>query len=110
MWLVLRVVGAVITVPIAEELAFRGYLLRRIHAADFESVSFQKVSLTALAVSSVAFGLMHGNRWIAGSPAGLAYALVLRRRGRIGEAVAAHAVTNALLAVWVIARGEWGLW
>jgi exosortase E/protease (VPEID-CTERM system) len=110
MWLVLRVVGAVIAVPIAEELAFRGYLLRRIHAADFESVSFQKVSLTALAVSSVAFGSMHGNRWIAGSVAGLAYALVLRRRGRIGEAVAAHAVTNALLAVWVIARGEWGLW
>jgi hypothetical protein len=35
---------------------------------------------------------------------------VLRRRGRIGEAVAAHAVTNALLAVWVIARGQWGLW
>jgi exosortase E/protease (VPEID-CTERM system) len=109
-WLVLRVAGAAITVPIAEELAFRGYLLRRIDGADFESVSFQKVSLRALAVSSLAFGLMHGNRWIAGSLAGLAYALVLRRRGRIGEAVAAHAVTNALLAVWVIARGQWGLW
>jgi CAAX prenyl protease-like protein len=59
-WLVLRVAGAAITVPIAEELAFRGYLLRRIDGADFESVSFQKVSLRALAVSSLAFGLMHG--------------------------------------------------
>jgi exosortase E/protease (VPEID-CTERM system) len=109
-WLVFRAAGAAITVPIAEELAFRGYLLRRIDGADFESVSFQEASLPALAVSSVAFGAMHGSRWIAGSLAGLAYALVLRRRGRIGEAVAAHAVTNALLAVWVIARGEWGLW
>ena len=109
-WLALRVVGAAITVPIAEELAFRGYLLRRIDAADFENVSFGKVSQMALAVSSVAFGLMHGNRWIAGSLAGLAYGLVVRRGGRIGEAVAAHAVTNALLAVWVIARGAWGLW
>jgi len=109
-WLLLRVAGAAITVPIAEELAFRGYLLRRIDAANFETVSFAKLSPIALAVSSVAFGLMHGSRWIAGSLAGLAYALVLRRRGRIGEAVAAHAVTNALLAVWVIARGEWGLW
>jgi exosortase E/protease (VPEID-CTERM system) len=109
-WLVLRVAGAAITVPIAEELAFRGYLLRRIDGADFESVSFGKLSPIALAVSSLAFGLLHGSRWIAGSLAGLAYALVLRRRGRIGEAVAAHAVTNALLAVWVIARGEWGLW
>jgi exosortase E/protease (VPEID-CTERM system) len=109
-WLVLRVAGAAITVPIAEELAFRGYLLRRIDAADFESVSFAKLSPIALAVSSLAFGSMHGSRWLAGSLAGLAYALVLRRRGRIGEAVAAHAVTNALLAVWVMARGEWGLW
>jgi exosortase E/protease (VPEID-CTERM system) len=109
-WLVLRVAGAAITVPIAEELAFRGYLLRRIDAADFESVSFARLSPIALAVSSVAFGLMHGSRWIAGSLAGLAYASVLRRRGRIGEAVAAHAVTNALLAVWVIARGQWSLW
>jgi exosortase E/protease (VPEID-CTERM system) len=109
-WLVLRVAGAAITVPIAEELAFRGYLLRRIDGADFESVSFGKLSPIALAVSSLVFGSMHGSRWIAGSLAGLTYALVLRRRGRIGEAVAAHAVTNALLAVWVIARGEWGLW
>ncbi|MGA2431760.1 MAG: CAAX prenyl protease-related protein, partial [Candidatus Acidiferrum sp.] len=89
---------------------FRGYLLRRIDGADFESVSFAKLSPIALAVSSLAFGSMHGSRWLAGSLAGLAYALVLRRRGRIGEAVAAHAVTNALLAVWVMARGEWGLW
>ena len=109
-WLVLRVAGAVVTVPIAEELAFRGYLLRRVDSAAFENVSFRAVSLPALAISSAAFGIMHGSRWMAGSVAGLAYALAARRRARIGEAVAAHAVTNALLAFWVIARGEWGLW
>jgi CAAX prenyl protease-like protein len=109
-WLVLRTVGAVITVPIAEELAFRGYLLRRLVSADFERVSFGGVTWLALAVSSLAFGAMHGARWFAGAVAGLLYALVLRKRGRIGEAVAAHALTNALLAIWVISRGEWRLW
>jgi len=109
-WLWLRTLGAVAAVPIAEELAFRGFLLRRLVSADFESVAFRNTSLVAVLGSSVAFGLMHGPRWFAGSLAGLAYALVARRRGRIGEAIAAHAVTNALLAAWVITRGEWRLW
>ena len=109
-WLSLRTLGAVITVPIAEELAFRGFLLRRLVSADFERTDLRNTSLFALLGSSVAFGLMHGARWFAGSLAGLVYALVLRRRGRIGEAIAAHATTNALLAAWVITRGDWRLW
>jgi CAAX prenyl protease-like protein len=100
----------VVTVPLAEELAFRGYLLRRVDSADFERVDFRSTSVLALAVSSVAFGTMHGARWFAGALAGVAYALAVRRRGRIGESVAAHAFTNALLAAWVITRGEWRLW
>jgi len=109
-WLALRTLGAVVTVPIAEELAFRGFLLRRLMSADFERIDFRNTSLFALLGSSVAFGLMHGARWFAGALAGLVYALVLRRRGRIGEAMAAHATTNALLAIWVITRGDWRLW
>jgi exosortase E/protease (VPEID-CTERM system) len=109
-WLVLRTLGAVVSVPLAEELAFRGYLLRRLVSADFERVDFRGVSLVALLVSSLAFGMMHGARWLAGALAGLAYALVVRRQARIGESVAAHACTNALLAAWVISRGEWRLW
>jgi len=110
LWVLLRTLGAVVTVPIAEELAFRGYMLRRLAAADFARVDFRATSPVALLVSSVAFGTMHGARWMAGSLAGLAYALVVRRQGRFGESVAAHAFTNALLAGWVISRGEWRLW
>ena len=109
-WLALRTLGAVAAVPIAEELAFRGFLLRRLTAADFDRVDVRNSSFMALLGSSMAFGLMHGARWFAGSLAGLVYALVARRRGRIGEAIAAHAVTNALLAAWVMARGDWRLW
>jgi hypothetical protein len=35
---------------------------------------------------------------------------LLRHRGRMGDAVVAHAVSNLLLAVWVLTRGDWGLW
>lgn len=109
-WLVFRTLAAVVTVPIAEELAFRGFLLRRMISADFEKVGLQRWSFLAVVGSSVAFGLLHGDRWIAGTVAGLFYALAQKWRGRIGDAVVAHGVTNALIAVWVLWGGHWSLW
>jgi exosortase E/protease (VPEID-CTERM system) len=109
-WLVFRTAAAVITVPIAEELAFRGFLIRRISSADFESLSPRHYTYVAVLVSSVAFGLLHGDRWLAGTLAGLIFAVTYLRRGRIGDAVVAHATANALLAVWVLAGSKWYLW
>jgi exosortase E/protease (VPEID-CTERM system) len=109
-WLLFRVLGAVITVPVVEELAFRGFLLRRLVSRDFESVSFQRFTWVALIVSSLAFGLMHGDRWIAGSLAGAVYAAVMIRRGHLGSAILAHATTNAMLAAWVLLAGRWQYW
>jgi len=37
-WLGFRVLGAVLTVPVAEELAFRGYVIHKLVAQDFETV------------------------------------------------------------------------
>jgi exosortase E/protease (VPEID-CTERM system) len=109
-WIVTRAVAAIVTVPMAEELAFRGYLPRRLMAADFESIRFRGMTPLPILASSVVFGLLHGSQWIAGTVAGVAYALVLRHRGRMGDAVVAHAATNALLAAWVVTRGDWHLW
>jgi exosortase E/protease (VPEID-CTERM system) len=109
-WLAFRIFGAVLTVPIAEELAFRGFLLRRLISADFESVAWRTFSWVPFLISSIAFGVLHGERWLAGIIAGMIYAYAMTRRGRIGEAVAAHAVTNVLLAVYVLLTGNWQLW
>jgi hypothetical protein len=32
------------------------------------------------------------------------------RRGELSDAVAAHAITNALIAAYVLATGAWTLW
>ena len=109
-WLLCRTLAAVTTVPIAEELAFRGFLLRRLISPDFDLVDFRRFTYTAVVISSAAFGVLHGGRWIAGTVAGASYAVAMLRRGRIGEAVVAHATTNALLAAWVLVRGDWYLW
>jgi exosortase E/protease (VPEID-CTERM system) len=109
-WLTFRVMAAVVTVPIAEELAFRGFLLRRFISSDFEAVSFRQFSWVALLSSSLIFGALHGSRWIVGSLAGALYALAVLRRGRFGNAIVAHATTNALLALDVLAFHHWDLW
>jgi exosortase E/protease (VPEID-CTERM system) len=109
-WIGSRVLAATLTVPIAEELAYRGYLLRRLTNADFRAVRFETVRWPALAICGVAFGIMHGTMWLPAMIAGLAYGAVTIRTGRIGEAVVAHATTNALLAAAVLLFGQWQLW
>jgi CAAX prenyl protease-like protein len=99
-WLAFRILAAVVTVPIAEELAYRGFLYRRLLSGSW----------IGLAVSSLVFGIPHGSRWIAAALAGACYALALRRKGSIGNAVAAHAVTNALIAADVVLYPNWNLW
>lgn len=110
LWIGSRLAGSVVTVPIAEELAYRGYLLRRISDSDFEEVPFQSVRWPALCATAVIFGLAHGALWLPGILAGLAYGWVVMRRGRLGEAVTAHATTNGLVAAAVLGWQQWQLW
>lgn len=109
-WISCRAAAAIITVPLAEELAYRGYLMRRIVQADFEGVALTDVSFAAIAISAVVFGITHGSFWLPGIIAGLVYALVAVKTGKIGESVVAHATTNSLVAVQVLLFGQWQLW
>ena len=109
-WIACRVAAAIITVPIAEELAYRGYLMRRIVSREFDALPLPDVTGLALVTSALAFGIMHGGLWLAGIAAGLAYGLVAIKTGKIGESFAAHATTNALIAIQVLLFGQWQLW
>jgi exosortase E/protease (VPEID-CTERM system) len=109
-WIACRILAAVFTVPIAEELAYRGYLLRRLIGPHFESIPLSAARWPALAVSSAAFGIMHGALWLPGMIAGFAYGALAVGTNRLGESIAAHGTTNALLAVYVLAFDQWQLW
>ncbi len=108
-WVFFRVVGSVIMVPLAEELAFRGYLTRRLISSDFRAVPPGRLTWFSFLVSSLLFGVLHG-RWFAGTLAGMAYAWAYHRRGELTDAVVAHGVTNGLIAIAVLATGAWSLW
>jgi exosortase E/protease (VPEID-CTERM system) len=109
-WITARVLAATLTVPIAEELAYRGYLLRRLVNRDFQSVKFATIRWPALAVCAAAFGVMHGAMWFPAMITGLVYGALAIKTGRISDAVIAHATTNALLAAAVLLFDQWQLW
>src|SRR6185369_6720271 len=101
-WLLVRALGFSTVVPLAEELAFCGYLLRVLQNRRFERVSFRSGPWWAVAISSLVFGALH-ERWLAATVAGLVYALIQIRGGRLRDAVLAHATTNATLAAFALA-------
>lgn len=107
-WLALRLLGSVVLVPIAEELAFRGFFARWLISTRFETVSFGQFQLLAFAGSSIAFGLMH-QRWLTACLAGAVYALLMYRTKRLSDPIAAHAVSNLAIVAWAVAARQWSL-
>ena len=101
----LRVLGAVLIVPIMEELFWRSFLMRWIDNPRFLELAPQSASWKAIIVSSVLFAAEH-HLWLAGMLAGLAFALLYRRTGSLWLVIAAHAVTNAALELWVWRTGS----
>ena len=107
-WVVLRAFGSIILVPMAEELAFRGYLHRALIARRVETVAQGQFTWLAFTVSTVLFGLIH-QRWLAAMLAGAAYAILMYRTGRLADPIAAHMASNAAIVFWAVAAGQWSL-
>ena len=104
-----RWVGAALLVPVMEELFWRSFLMRWIENATFEAVDPRRVGVKAIVLSTFVFMLAH-TLWLAAIIAGLAYAWLYRRTGKLWVAVIAHAVTNGVLGVWVVRTGNWAFW
>jgi uncharacterized protein len=107
--IITRWVGAALLVPVMEELFWRSYLMRWLQAPAFEGVQPMHVGLKAVVLSTFVFMLAH-TLWLAAIVAGLAYAWVYIRTGKLWVAVIAHAVTNGVLGIWVVMTGNWQFW
>lgn len=105
----MRWVGAALVVPLMEELFWRSFLMRWIASPQFQSVDPQRAGLRAIVLSTFVFMLAH-TLWLAAIIAGLAYAWLYVRTGKLWTAVIAHAVTNGVLGVWVVVNGRWEFW
>ncbi|MHA4870304.1 CAAX prenyl protease-related protein [Duganella sp. PWIR1] len=106
---VTRWCGAALVVPVMEELFWRSFLMRWLTAVDFLSVRPAQVKKWAIVVTVLLFGFEH-TLWLAGIVAGLVYSLLYVRSGSLWSPVLAHATTNGLLGIWVVATGQWSYW
>jgi CAAX prenyl protease-like protein len=106
---VARIAGAALVVPVMEELFWRSFIARWIDQSTFMSVDPARLSMRAVAISSLAFGFEH-TLWFAGIVAGLAYCWLYRSTGNLWAPIIAHAVTNAALGIWVVHTRSWQFW
>jgi exosortase E/protease (VPEID-CTERM system) len=109
LWIAFRLAGGVVIVPVVEELAFRGFLQRRLVQVEFEALPYRRTTLFAVVISALAFGGLH-SAWVLGTLAGAAYSLLTMHRGRLSDAIAAHAITNLGIAIAALGFGRWDLW
>ena len=109
-FLATRIFGSVVLVPILEELFWRGWLMRWLIRPDFQAVRLGTYTPYSFWMTAVLFAAEHGSYWDVGLLAGIVYNWWMVRTGNLGDCIVAHAVTNALLAVYVLYSGRWQYW
>jgi CAAX prenyl protease-like protein len=108
-FIAVRTVGSTLVVPPLEEVFYRSFVYRYLVRPDFLSVPLRQLSWRALAITAVVFGIGHFE-WLPGILCALAYQGLVLYKNRLGDAITAHAVTNLLLALWVVTRGQYQFW
>jgi len=110
-WLMIavRMTGAVIIVPIMEELFWRSFLLRYLINSDFTTVKIGRLSLFSFIAVTVLFGLEH-HYIFAGMMAGVIFNYIYYATRSIAHCILSHAVANLGLACYVLATGYWRFW
>jgi exosortase E/protease (VPEID-CTERM system) len=105
-WCLFRIIGFWIIAPILEELVFRGYLIARLSRQPLLNVNKLQFSVVALIISSVLFGFIH-NDIIAGTMAGIVFAVIRYRHNSLVEPIISHVSANVFVALWATATGQW---
>jgi len=109
-YIAVHLAGMTLIVPPAEEVFYRSLVYRMLVKSDFRSMPLGRFHALSFVVTSVIFGLMHPQWWLAGIVCGLAYQWLVVSKNRLGDAMTAHAVTNLLLGIWIVWRGAWRFW
>jgi len=104
-----RLASLIVVVPLMEELFWRSFLMRWITDHNFSRVDPRHVSLFAFAATAVLFAVEH-HLWLAGLVAGITFNLLYMWTRNLHAPVAAHAVANACLGIFILAYSRWDLW
>ncbi len=109
-FLAIRVLSSVALVPVLEELFWRGWLMRWLIRNDFETVPLGTYQAGAFWIPALLFAAEHGPYWEVGLIAGIVYNWWIIRTKNQADCILAHAVTNGVLAIYVLAAAQWQYW
>jgi uncharacterized protein len=108
-FLAIRFAGLALVVPVIEEFFLRGFLMRFFVAPDWWTVPFGTVNRLAVVAGTVFPVLMHPGEALAAAVWFSAVTWLMLRTRNLWDCIAAHAVTNLLLGIYVVASGNWWL-
>ncbi|PHS12108.1 MAG: exosortase E/protease, VPEID-CTERM system [Blastopirellula sp.] len=94
--------------PLVEELAFRKYLIDRLQITMQGSMGRYSTAASFI-VSTALFGAMHGSLFIPALVVGVLFGAAYLLRKSVWDAIIAHAVCNASIAVYVLITRHWWL-
>jgi CAAX prenyl protease-like protein len=108
-FIIVRIAGSSLVVPPLEEVFYRSFLYRYFIANDFLSVPLSRFKARAFIATALFFGFSH-NEWLPGVLCACVFQGLVCWKGRLGDAITAHAITNLLLGLWVVWRPAWNFW
>jgi hypothetical protein len=106
-----RFARLVVIVPLVEELFWRGFLMRYVIREDFTQVPVGTFQWKSFVLVAVFFMFVHSVAdWPAALLCGVIYNLVAVRTGSLAACIAAHALTNLGLGIYIMSTRQWGFW
>jgi len=109
-FLAIRFVGLALVVPVIEEFFLRGFVMRFVQGDQWWEVPFGQVTPLAVVVGTAVPMLMHPGELLAAFVWFSLVTWLMIRTRNIWACVAAHAVTNLLLGIYVVTQNQWQLW
>lgn len=108
-FIAVRLIGLSVLVPVAEELFWRGFLLRWIISADWQAVPLGKYDATSFLLVTLMFTLAHPE-WLAAACYCMLLNGLLYWKRDLWNCIVAHGVSNLVLGIYVLLTGAWWLW
>jgi CAAX prenyl protease-like protein len=109
-FLAIRFLGLALVVPIIEEFFLRGLVMRFVIRDKWWEVPFGELTPLAAVVGTAVPMLMHPAELLAAAVWFSLVTWLMARTRNIWDCVAAHAVTNLLLGIYVVTQEQWQLW
>lgn len=105
----IRILGSGFVVPPLEEAFYRSFVYRYLINPDFEKVALTVRNGMSFGITALIFGFAH-YQWLGGILCAIVYQYLVVKKGRLGDAMTAHAITNILLGLWVVWKNDWIFW